>query len=327
MLNFTGYKKDLLIGLIIFAIFLVLLIGSDAGFMTNFIAYICLFLIAGQGWNLLGGYIGEISFGHAMFYGIGAYTVGLPIGYGLDIPLFILVIFGGIISAGFAYIISYPLLRIKGFPFLIGTFGLGIVFERIFVSTPALFATKGIFVPAINRFFLYSIIVVVTIFIIIFTKWLVTGDIGLKFKAVRDSDIAAEMVGVNIFHAKRQALVIGAFYVGIAGALFALYSSFVHPLTAFSTSTSLSFLLGAYIGGVGTVMGPVIGGAIAILIQEFSRAYIPFSGGHHLVLGIMLAAIMLVAREGLYPFISNKLKLSLSVNSKLPKKKETKASN
>lgn len=327
MLNFTGYKRDLLIGVIIFAVFLVLLIGSDAGFMTNFIAYICLFLIAGQGWNLLGGYIGEISFGHAMFYGIGAYTVGLPIGYGLDIPLFILVILGGIISAGFAYLISYPLLRIKGFPFLIGTFGLGIVFERIFVSTPALFATKGIFVPAINRFFLYSIIVVVTIFTIIFTKWLVTGDIGLKFKAVRDSDIAAEMVGVNIFQAKRQALVIGAFYVGIAGALFALYSSFVHPLTAFSTSTSLSFLLGAYIGGVGTVMGPVIGGAIAILIQEFSRAYIPFSGGHHLVLGIMLAAIMLVAREGLYPFISNKLKSSPWINSKLQKKKTAKVPN
>lgn len=308
MLNLTEYKKDLLIGLLIFCVFLILLFFSKAGFMINFVAYICLYLIAGQGWNLLGGYIGEISFGHAIFFGIGAYCVGLPIGYKLGIPLFILVIMGGVVSALFAYIISYPLLRMKGFPFLIGTFGLGIVFERVFVSTPALFATKGIFIPPINRYILYSIIALVTIFIIIVTKWIVGGDIGLKFKAVRDSDIAAEMVGINIFYAKRLALVIGAFYVGIAGSLFAIYSSFVHPLTSFSINTSLAILLGAYIGGVGTVMGPVIGGTIVILIQELSRAYITVSGGHHLVLGIMLVVIMLVAREGLYPFISNKIK-------------------
>lgn len=308
MLNMTGYKKDLLIGFTIFAIFLAVLFLSKAGFMINFIAYICLFVIAGQGWNLLGGYIGEISFGHALFFGLGAYCVGLPIGYKIQIPLVLLVLLGGIVSALFANIISYPLLRIKGFVFLIGTFGLGIVFERVFVSTPALFATKGIFIPPINKYLLYSAIVGITIFIVIFTKWLVSGDIGLKFKAVRDSDMAARMVGINIFKAKKLALVIGAFYTGIAGALFALYSSFVHPLTSFSVNTSLAILLGTYIGGAGTVMGPVIGSILVILIQELSRAYITLSGGHHLVLGIMLVVIMLVAREGLYPFISEKIK-------------------
>ncbi len=314
----TDMKKDIIIGSIIFIIFLVILFLTEAGFMVNFITYICLFLIAGQGWNLLGGYIGEISFGHAVFFGIGAYCVGLPIGYGHNVPLFLLVILGGVVSAAFAYIISFPLLRIKGFPFLIGTFGLGIVFERVFVSTPALFATKGIFIPPVNRYLLYSIIVLVTILTVLLTKKLVQGDLGLKFKAVRDSSVAAEMVGVNIFNAKMLALVIGAFYVGISGALFALYSGFVHPLTSFSVDTSLAILLGSYIGGVGTVLGPVIGGTLVILIQEFSRAFIPITGGHHLVLGLMLVIIMLSAREGLYPTIKNKI-IEKRINKRRPK--------
>lgn len=313
-------KKDLIIGGIIFAIFLAILFLTDAGFMINFIAYICLFLIAGQGWNLLGGYIGEISFGHAIFFGIGAYCVGLPIGYGYKIPLFFLVILGGVVSALFAYIISFPLLRIKGFPFLIGTFGLGIVFERIFVSTPALFATRGIFIPPINRYLLYSVIAFITILVVIVTKWLVAKDIGLRFKAVRDSAIAAEMVGIDIFKTKMIALVIGAFYVGISGALYALYSSFVHPLTSFSTDTSLAILLGPYIGGVGTILGPVFGGIVVIIVQEFSRAYVTINGGHHLILGIMLVVIMLGAREGLYPTIANKINQIKSNKNKQVKK-------
>lgn len=301
-------KKDIIVGSVVFLLFLALNFVTKAGFQMNFIAYICLFLIAGQGWNLLGGYIGEISFGHAVFFGIGAYTVGLPIGYGLNIPLAILVVLGGAVGALFAWIIAYPLLRIKGFPFLIGTYGLGIVFEKVFVSTPALFATKGVFVPPVNTILLYSVIGLVTVAVVIGTKWLMERDLGLRFKAVRDTDIAAQMVGINVFKAKRLALVIGAFYVGVAGALFALYSSFVHPVSAFSTSTSLAILLGPYIGGVGTILGPVFGGILVIVTQELSRTYIPISGGHHLVLGLMLVVVMLAAREGLYPTILKQIK-------------------
>lgn len=301
-------NKNIIIACIVFALFAVMLYVKGAGFEANFISYICLFIIAGQGWNLLGGYIGEISFGHAVFFGIGAYCVGLPIGYGHNIPLFLLVILGGIVSAGFAYIISFPLLKITGFPFLIGTFGLGIVFERVFVSTPILFATKGIFIPPVNRYLLYSTIVATTLLVILATQKLVEGDLGLKFKAVRDSFVAAEMIGINIFKAKMLAFVIGAFYVGIAGALYALYSSFVHPLTCFPFTTSMAILLGSYIGGVGTVLGPAVGAVIVILVQEFSRAFIPVNGGHHLVLGLILLFIMLLAKEGLYPTIINSIR-------------------
>lgn len=306
--NIKKLKKDLLIGIVVLGIFIATMFITKAGFIMNFVTFICLFLIAGQGWNLLGGYIGEISFGHAIFFGLGSYTVGLPIGYKLGIPIWITVLLAPAVAALFAYIISYPLLRIKGFPFLIGTYGLGIVLEKVFISTPALFATRGIFVPPVNKYLLYTIIAVITVGIVVFTEWLVNQDTGLSFKAVRDADIAASMVGINIFKVKRKALVIGAAYGGMAGALYALYSSFVHPITSFSVDTSLAILLGAYIGGAGTVLGPVIGGALVIIIQELSRAYVPISGGHHLVIGIVLVLVMLLAREGIYPTILKAIK-------------------
>jgi branched-chain amino acid transport system permease protein len=118
-------KKNKLIvpivaGLLAFAAYVALLFISDGGYVSNFLVYICLFIIAAHGWNLLGGYVGEISFGHAVFWGIGAYTVGLPIGYDLPIPPLVLVFVGALVAAGFAWLISYPQLRVQGFPFLIG---------------------------------------------------------------------------------------------------------------------------------------------------------------------------------------------------------------
>ena len=99
-------RRWILWGVAGFLGFLAILFGNRAGFISNFIVYTFLFIIAGEGWNLLGGYIGEISFGHAVFFGIGCYCVGLPIGYGYTIPLPLLVLLGGVVSAAFAFVIS-----------------------------------------------------------------------------------------------------------------------------------------------------------------------------------------------------------------------------
>ncbi|SCZ79871.1 branched-chain amino acid ABC transporter permease [Acidaminobacter hydrogenoformans] len=283
------------------AAYIIFMFSTEGGFAANFIAYICLFVIAGQGWNLLGGYIGEISFGHAVFFGIGAYTVGLPIGYGYDLPLFMLVICGALLAGLFALILSYPLLRVQGFPFLVGTFGLGVVMHSIFVNNKALFATRGIFLKSYDKYLLYIIIIVATAAVILFVKWLTEQNIGLSFKAVRDVPIAAQMVGIDIYRTKATALVIGAILTGLSGGLYALYSSFVHPATTFETSISIFILLGPYIGGIGTVLGAAIGSVIVILFQEFSRSVVTISGGHHLLLGLLLVTVMMTSREGIYP--------------------------
>lgn len=295
-------KKWIIGGLIAFAAFLAYMFGVRNLYISNYIVYICLFIMASHGWNLLGGYIGEISFGHAVFWGIGAYTVALPVGYGLGIPQLVLVFLGGITAAVFALIISYPLLKIKGFPFLIGTYGLAVVFEKIFTASDKLFATRGVFLSATNTNFLYPLIFGMTIVVTIVVKWLMDRrPLGLRFKSVRDVPLAAEMVGINLYRTKATALVLGAFITGLAGGFYALYSCFVNPSGTFEFGISIAILLGPYIGGIGTVMGAVTGTALVILLQEWARAYIPVNGGHHLVLGVLLVVIMLASKKGLYP--------------------------
>jgi branched-chain amino acid transport system permease protein len=286
-------------GGIAFLVFLAILFGNRAGFISNFIAYVFMFIIAAEGWNLLGGYIGEISFGHAVFFGLGAYSVGLPIGYGYEPPLPLLVLLGGTASGALAYALSFPFLRMRGFPFLIATFGLGIVFERVFHYWDFLFSTRGIFIDSVNSYLLYSAIGAVAFASIIFSRWLVDQDIGLSFKAVRDAPDAAQMAGVDILRTKMIAYVIGAFMTGIAGALFALYGSFVHPTNTFSLTISLTIILGPYIGGIGTILGAAIGTFVVVGIEEVSRAF--FVSGHHLFLGLMLVIIMLTMKEGIFP--------------------------
>lgn len=285
-----------------FVCYMAYLIASDGAYFSNFIVYVCLFIIAAHGWNLLGGYVGEISFGHAVFWGVGAYTVGLPVGYGLPIPPLALVFAGAVVAALLAWLISYPLLRVQGFPFLVGTYGLGVVFQKVFVASPALFATKGIFVSNnLNRFFLHGMIVFFMLLVTVGMKWITDKDLGLRFKAVRDVPAAAEMVGVNIYQTKATALVLGAFLCGLAGGLYVLYSGFINPVTAFDSSVSISILLGPYIGGISTVLGTVFGTSIVICIQEWARSALAFSGGQHMALGVLLVVIMMVSREGLFP--------------------------
>jgi branched-chain amino acid transport system permease protein len=187
----------------------------------------------------------------------------------------------------------------RGFPFLIATFGLAIVFERVFHISKFLFSTRGIFIPMVNVYLLYSVIGAITVVVIVATRWFVGQNIGLSFKAIRDAPEAAQMSGVNIFRTKMIAFVIGAFMTGLAGGLFALYRSFINPPTCFNMTISLTILLGPYIGGIGTVLGTTIGAFVVLVVEELSREL--FVSGHHLFLGTMLVIIMLTMREGIYP--------------------------
>ncbi len=215
------------------------------------------------------------------------------------------------VAALFAWLISYPLLRVQGFPFLVGTYGLGIIFQKIFVASPKLFATQGVFVaPVMHRYALYALVVFLAILVTLAVYWITNRDLGLRFKAVRDVPVAAQMVGVNIYRTKTIALVMGAFLCGLAGGFYVLYSGFINPSAAFDFSVSISILLGPYIGGIGTVLGTVFGTTIVIWLQEWARSAVAISGGHHMALGILLVLIMMVSREGLYPGI-RKLVLDL----------------
>ncbi|MGN1466843.1 MAG: branched-chain amino acid ABC transporter permease [Ruminococcus sp.] len=312
-----------IVSVILFIAYQIVYSVTGGGYIANIIVYICLFVIAGQGWNLLGGYIGEISFGHAVFFGLGSYTIGIVQKMGFSGNPLLLVILGMLICAVFALIISYPLLRIRGFSFLIGTFGLGVIFYNVFKSNQELGSNQGMYIKSLDKGFIFSLIVILAIVISLFVYVLVNNNLGLKFKAVRDASDAAEMIGINIYRTKTIALVIGAAITGLAGGMFALYSSHIAPSTCFETAISNDILLGSYIGGCGTVIGPVIGGFTVLGLQEWARNTISVSGGHNLVLGLLLIVVMMVAREGIWPeCVKAFKKLRLYLKNKKKKKSD-----
>lgn len=296
-----AFIAGIIAGILFFVVYQIIYSVTNGGYLSNIIVYICLFVIAGQGWNLLGGYIGEISFGHAVFFGIGAYTLAAVEKLGFTGNPLLLVLLGMVVSAVFALIISYPLLRIRGFSFLIGTFGLGVIFFDVFKSNRWLGSNQGLYVKSLDKSLVFSLIVILTVVVSLLVYIIVNRNIGLKFKAVRDASDAAEMIGINIYRTKTTALVIGAAITGLAGGLFALYSSHISPSTCFETGISNDILLGSYIGGCGTVFGPIIGGFTVLGLQEWARNAISVSGGHNLVLGLLLIVVMMVAREGIWP--------------------------
>lgn len=326
-MNLTALKNKTfligcMVGVLFFAIYQIIYICTDGGYLANIIVYICLFAIAGQGWNLLGGYIGEISFGHAVFFGIGSYTIGICQKYGFTGSPLLLLVLGVIISTVFALIISYPLLRIRGFSFLIGTFGLGVIFLNVFQSNRELGSNQGMYITTLDKAFIYPFIVILTILVSLLVYIIVNTDLGLKFKAVRDAADAAEMIGINIYKTKTIALVMGAAITGLAGGLFALYSMHISPSVCFDTTISNDILLGSYIGGCGTVVGPIIGAFTVLGLQEWARGAISVSGGHNMVLGILIIVVMMTAREGIWPgllTLYKKLKKRFLSPSKKPK--------
>ena len=314
----------------LFVAYEILFTATMGGYVANIITYICLFVISGQGWNLLGGYIGEISFGHAAFFGIGAYTVAIMQRSGFEGNPLICVAVGMIITALFSWIISYPLLRIRGFSFLIGTFGLGIIFYDVFKTQVALGSNQGMYVHTLPRPMVFTLIVILAIVVTIFCYILVNTDLGLKFKAVRDASDAAEMIGINIYRTKTIALVIGAGITALAGGMFALYSAHINPANCYSVDISTDILLGSYIGGCGTIIGPVVGAFAVLGLQEWARNIITVSGGHKLLLGLLLIVVMLAAREGIWPAVRDGViklvKKSTGKKTKL-KKEATNVSN
>ena len=319
----------IILGIVLIVLYKVIFAATSGGYVVNIITYICLFVIAGQGWNLLGGYIGEISFGHAAFFGIGAYTLAIMQKRGYDGNPLLCVIVGMIIAAVFALIISYPVLRIRGFSFLIGTFGLGIIFYDVFKTQPSLGSNQGMYVHTLPRPFVFLLIVILAVAVTIFCYILVNTDLGLKFKAVRDASDAAEMIGINIYRTKTIALVIGAAITALGGGMFALYSAHINPANCYEVANSTDILLGSYIGGCGTIIGPVIGAFAVLGLQEWARNIITVSGGHNLILGILLIVVMLVAREGIWPAIRNAVvkRMKKSKAEKMKNKEATNVSN
>ena len=252
-------------------------------FYLNILVLILFYAAASSAWNLLGGYAGQLSLGHAAFFGIGAYcSTLLYIHFGVSPWLGVLV--GGFAAAVFAVGISYPCFRLRGPFFTLATIAfaevmriLGLYFEKVTNGAVGLLIP---FKPGIANFLFrdkaaYAFIAYIFLLIVIVISLMIERSrSGYFLSALRNDEDAAEAAGVNTARFKLLVMIISASLTAAAGTFYAQYSSFVDPDIAFSMHFSIHVAMVSIIGGMGTIIGPILGSFILTPLDAILRGWL-----------------------------------------------------
>ncbi|MCK1450991.1 MULTISPECIES: branched-chain amino acid ABC transporter permease [Bradyrhizobium] len=285
-----------------FAICYPLLLSSP--FQQRLGALVLLYAIAASAWNIVGGYAGQVSVGHVVFFGCGAYAaMGSYAKFGLS-PLF--GIPGGIVLAvGLAAIIGVPTLRLSGHYFSMATIAVAETMRLIVTNTDWLGAAVGLSGPTVPRnifdlsflsslpyYYLFLAILVITLLI---TWWMTNSRMGFYLRAIKDSERAARSLGAPASRTKLHAYMLSAALTSVAGALYAMMFGFVDPESGFGILISVKILIMAALGGAGLLFGPLVGAAILVPLEEISNSWL---GGKGAGLTFVLygAIIVVIAR-------------------------------
>jgi branched-chain amino acid transport system permease protein len=273
-------NRDLLKFLAFSAMILAAPLYFKGGYLMNVLVFVGIHTMLAIALNLLLGYAGQISLGHAGFFGMGAYLSGiLTSTYGwnpwLAMPL------AAFFVGGLAFLIGFPILKLKGHYLAMATLGLGIIIYIVFNETIDLTGgpsgLSGIPNLSIGAFTFdsdvknYYLIWTVTLATILLTLNLVNSRIGRALRAVHDSEIAARVVGVNARLLKVQIFALSAVISSVAGSLYAHTMTFISP-ASFGFNFSIELLTMVVIGGLGSIYGSFLGAALLTLLPEFLRA-------------------------------------------------------
>ncbi len=267
-------------------------------------ALVLLYAIAASAWNIVGGYAGQISVGHVVFFGCGAYAaMGCYAKFGLS-PLF--GIPGGIVLAvGLAAIVGVPTLRLSGHYFSMATIAVAETMRLIVTNTEWLGAAVGLSGPTVPRnifdlsflsslpyYYLFLVILVITLFI---TWWMTNSRMGFYLRAIKDSERAARSLGAPASRTKLYAYMLSAGLTSVAGALYAMMFGFVDPESGLGILISVKILIMAALGGAGLLFGPLVGAAILVPLEEISNSWLGGKGAG-LTFVVYGAIIVLIAR-------------------------------
>jgi branched-chain amino acid transport system permease protein len=291
------------------AVIVVLALFPVIGVSRAWLLYIFLFFIylsMANMWNLLAGYSGLVSLCPAAFIGLAGYTLAIGSWFGL--PWYLGIIIGGIVAAAFAALVSFPVFRLKGIYFAIGTLVLPEVLRYVFtiwmpIGAPIYgggsgYTVKGIAdVSGSHTYWMALAIGVASIFLM---RYILRSKLGSGLAAIRDNESTAASSGVNVFSLKLSSFVIAAFVTGIAGAIFYVYSGYIEPVSAFSVRWLVIVMLATVIGGEGTEEGPVLGAIVVVVLYFLLARYAEIS---LIIQGSILVGIMLLAPQGIMGFI------------------------
>lgn len=290
--------------------------------------YIAINIIVVMGLNILVGYTGQISLGHAGFFAVGAYGT-ITLMNEAHLPFLLALVLAALAAALLGFLLGLPALRLEGPYLAIATLGFGVSITQIIGKIEMFGGRQGLNAPALSigpwnlnsdRDF-YYLVVSITVFLAIFARNIIKTKVGRAFIAIRDADIAAETMGVNLLYYKTLAFAVSAFYAGVGGGLYAFVLRFIEP-ELFGLFMSVMFLTMAVVGGLGSIMGPIAGACLLgwldlelrnILsipylggwLESLSKSYFSLTGVSNIqfiIFGLILILIMVFEPHGLYGF-------------------------
>lgn len=250
------------------------LVGSD--YAVSFSIQLLIFLVLAYSWNLIGGYTGYTHFGQVAFFGIGAYVGSLLI-FHWNVPWYLAALAAALAGAITALPLGSAMLRLKGPFFAIGMFGLARVLEAFALGFDGITqGGTGIYLKPLNDLKpLYYVVAAVAAVMMLLTWRLDNSRLGLKLLAIREDENAAESLGIPTTRLKIGAFVASAVAPAAMGCLYAVYLGFIDPPTAFASNIELTTIAMVLLGGMGTVLGPLLGAIVLSVVNEVLWANYP----------------------------------------------------
>jgi branched-chain amino acid transport system permease protein len=302
--NQTTKIKVILFIIIFYAVLQVLMSTQIINnYWQQIICFAGVMTISALGLNLIYGFTGQFSLGHAAFFGIGAYTSAFIIKTAHFNNTFLLIIgliAGGIFAGVIAFLIGLPILRLRSDYLGIATLGFGIIMKVIFDNADAVFPVLGgsrgmVGIPQMTNFAWVYLLVFFTVIIL---RNLINSAPGRALISVREDEIASESVGVNTTKYKTLGFVIGSIFAGVAGGLYAHLYAFLHPQN-FDFLKSIDVLLIVVLGGMASISGTIIAAVVWVLILEGLRVVLPEAIlDWRLVIYPLLLILIMIFRPG-----------------------------
>ena len=307
-------------GLLVFILFMCILAAAplylQQPFLCHLLIMIMMYATMSIGWNVIGGYAGQVSFGNAAFFGVGAYTTAvLLVNYNVNPWLGMLA--GCVLSVGLAVVVGYPCFRLRGHYFAIATIAVGEIMVVIFTNWDYVGAAVGIYVPIMEESFAnfefhsskipyYYIILAMLLFAIAVSYAVEKSRLGYYLRAIKDDPDGARSLGIDIQKYKMIAFSISAVLTSICGTFYGQYVLYIHPSSTMDLMMSIHLCIIALIGGIGKLFGPVVGAFVFIPLMELTRVYLGSEGqGIDMIIYSLLVILIAIWRpQGLWALFS-----------------------
>ncbi len=289
--------------LIIAGLLAVLPLLGLSSYWMHILILVIMWSVIGMAWNLLGGYCGQVSFGHAAFFGVGAYTAGilynkahLSAWWGMPLSIVFVTIV--------ALIIGYICLRLRGPFFALGTLAIGVILRVTAENLTGITeGDLGIMLQErtwIDKTWYFYIVLALAVVTFIAVKMIIESKLGYYFVAIREDQDAAESLGINTTLYKTVALSLSAVFTGLAGAFYMNYMGYIDPKIVFALhDISIVTIMVVMVGGVATYWGPFVGAIIMVFLAEIIRTIPKLGAAHHTFFGILLIVIIIFLPNGI----------------------------